>query len=219
MLTPVLVAALAAGLLGTLHCAAMCGPLALAATDGKLRGALAYLGGRFLGYAAVGAVLGAVGEHAMCRLPMATVNLVSSVLLVAALVWQAWRALRARRPAPRPAAIGRAPRVPLTSRLGTLLARLPRRGLGLGLATAVLPCGMLIPAWTLAMTSGGAPSGALVMLAFGAASAPGLLAPLLAGPALVRLGARVPAGVQAALWLALAIYVGARPFLHSGHHH
>lgn len=215
-----LAAALAAGAFGALHCAAMCGPLAAVASSGRARGAAAYLGGRVLGYAAVGALLGAIGEHALCRLPMHQVQILSTVLLVAVFAWQAVRTLWPARPATATPTLGTRPRrTPLASRVGALLARLPRHGLALGLATAILPCGMLLPAWALAATAGSVPAGALAMTAFALASAPGLLAPALAGPRLARLGARWPRALHGALWLGMALYVGLRPLLHSGHHH
>lgn len=196
--------ALVTGLVGSLHCAAMCGPLALAGPPAG------YLAGRFLSYMSIGALLGAIGEHALCRLPMQHVQLASVVLVAAFAIWRAVASLR--RPRAAPVQLGKR-RPPL---LGRILSRLPRRGIALGLATGILPCGMLLPAWTLAMGSGGAAPGALVMAAFAVGTLPGLLGPLVARR-LVRI--RIPPALQAASWSALALWVLARPFLAAVHAH
>jgi sulfite exporter TauE/SafE len=201
--------AVVTGVLGSIHCAAMCGPLA--AAGGR---PVAYLAGRLVSYAALGALFGLIGEHALCHLPVETVQTVAALLVGAFAVWKAVTV--ARRPRPAPALqLGRR-RVPLLARV---LSLLPRRGFGLGLATGFLPCGMLIPAWTLAMGSGGAPAGAAVMAAFWLGTSPGLLAPLVAARLARGLLARVPRAVQGAAWAALALWVLARPLLSAVHAH
>ena len=64
--------ALVAGLLGSLHCTGMCGPLAVAGcSKGRgVDGATGYFAGRFVAYATLGAVVGHLGKHAFCILPM-----------------------------------------------------------------------------------------------------------------------------------------------------
>jgi sulfite exporter TauE/SafE len=218
-------AAAAAGLLGSLHCAAMCGPLAIAAgarPDGSadLRATAAYLAGRFASYAALGALFGALGAHALCKLPVATAQWIAVVLVAGAAGYRGVSLLLARRaPAIAPGTVPlrtRAPRRPFTVRL---LAFLPRRAGALGLATGVLPCGMLIPAWTLAAVSARPGVGALVMLTFAATSAPGLLLPLASRRVLARVTARLPASTAGLAWCALALWIAARPLLASVHHH
>jgi sulfite exporter TauE/SafE len=197
--------ALLTGLVGSIHCAAMCGPLAVAGAPGP------YLAGRLLSYATIGAALGAIGVHALCRLPVDDAGLVAVGLVAAFAVWRAVSALRRPRAA-RPVPLGKR-RVPLLARV---LSRLPRGGFGLGLATGILPCGMLLPAWTLSMGAGGPLEGAAVMAAFWLGTAPGLVAPMIARRYL-RL--RVPPALQAAAWAALAVWVIARPLLSAAHPH
>jgi uncharacterized protein len=211
MTTPVTLA-LVTGLLGSLHCAAMCGPLAVAGSAGG-RG-LRYFAGRLVSYAAVGAIMGTIGQHALCLLPVDRAQLIAVGGVAAFAAWKAIATWRGPRGA-RPIALGRR-RPPLLARV---LALLPRRGFGLGLATGVLPCGMLIPAWTLAMGAGGAVRGAAVMAAFFAGTAPGLLVPLWAGRVARGWLARVPRRVQAAAWAALALWIVARPLLGAVHQH
>lgn len=220
-IAPALAAALASGLLGSLHCAAMCGPLAVAgcSRDGRVdrRAAAGYFAARTAAYAGVGGLMGAIGEHALCRLPMGTVQTVAGAGVAAALgvrgvgvlVRHRWpRGARAR---------------PLGKRRPSLLARvlgrLPRRGALLGAVTAILPCGMLVPAWLIAGATASPLDGALVMLAFSAASAPGLIAPLAGRRLLDMLARRVPASVHGLAWIALALWVVMRPLLNAAHQH
>jgi sulfite exporter TauE/SafE len=221
--TAAIAAAAAAGLLGSLHCAAMCGPIAIAAgsrPDGStdLGATGAYLAGRLASYAALGALFGALGAHALCRLPVGTAQWIAVVLVAGAAGYRGVSLLRARR---RPAAAvvalrTRPPRRSLTARL---LALVPRRAGALGLVTGVLPCGMLLPAWMLAATSARPAIGALVMLVFAATSAPGLLLPLAGRGVLARVTARLPASAPGLAWCALALWIAARPLLASVHHH
>jgi len=207
MTASLLGAVLALGLAGSLHCPLMCGPLAVAGCRRGGRSVLAYLGGRLVSYAALGAVFGTVGEHALCLLPMEKVQVVAMVLVGGFAVWRGVSALRR----PRPVTIRRGP----PRRLSRLVALMPRRGLGLGLATGFLPCGMLVPAWLLAATSGDAVSGALAMALFSAATAPALLLPVVTG-AFVR---RISPRVQAAAWCALGVWIALRPVFMAAHHH
>jgi sulfite exporter TauE/SafE len=213
--------AAATGLLGSLHCAAMCGPLAIAgASRGggvDARQAAAYLGGRFTGYAATGVVMGALGQHALCNLPVATVQTAAVVLVAGLMALRGLAALLPRR-APEPVRVGRRV-VGLGTRWTRLLARLPRRGVWLGLATALLPCGMLVPAWLLAASSGSPAGGAAVMVVFAAASSPGLLLPMAGRRLWAAAATKLPRQVHGLAWCALAAWVALRPLLGAAHHH
>jgi sulfite exporter TauE/SafE len=194
-----MVEALALGAVTSLHCAVMCGPLAAASC--ARGGGLRYLGGRLASYAALGALFGAIGQHALCILPVAGVQIVA---LGAVALAAAARGLRLLLP-PRPVKLGKRPQ--LVARLFRLL---PRDPLAVGLATGLLPCGALVPAWALAMTAGGALPGAAAMLAFGAASTPGLVVALVGS----RVAARVRSPrIEAVAWLALAAWLAVRPLL------
>src|SRR5262249_50039240 len=108
-------------------------------------------------------------------------------------------------PPPRPIAIGK--RAHVVSRIWR---RLPRDPLAIGLATGLLPCAALLPAWALAMAAGSALAGAASMVAFALASSPGLVA----APAGRRLAARVRSPhLQAAAWCALGLFLAFRPLL------
>jgi sulfite exporter TauE/SafE len=217
--TALLGTALATGFLGSLHCAAMCGPLALAGCTRPGTSALSgrslagYLLGRLASYAFLGAVVGHLGKHALCLLPLPTVQ-TGAMVLVAALF--AWRGLRLLMPPREKLVALEAPR----DRTVVLFfaSLLPRSGLGLGLATGVLPCSMLVAAWTLAAGTESALAGAGMMAAFFVGSTPGLLTPLFGRPLLARAAALSPR-LESAAWLGLALWVAARPLLNAAHHH
>jgi hypothetical protein len=208
-----LVAAFTTGLAGSVHCAAMCGPLACAAAGQRpLRSGAIYALGRLLGYAAVGAIFGLVGQHTLCKLPLDRIASWLGWGLAGVAILMAYRRLR---PA-KPIQLGRR-RVPLAARL---FAILPRRPIAFGLATALLPCGMLLPAWGLAALADSAAGGALVMAVFSLASLPGLLVPLALAPLGRRLAGARP-WVLSAMWLGLAVWLVVRqlPVFAAVHHH
>jgi sulfite exporter TauE/SafE len=163
-------AAFIAGLVTSLHCAGMCGPLACAIVPVRREQgdpyavATAYHLARLAGYSALGVLAGALG-----RMPLAWVS-------QPALKWLPWLgvlfflglALRWDR---------RWPRIPV---LGRLAFRLPARFRGrplpqaaaLGFATPLFPCGPLYFLVGLALLSGSALQGAEFMLAFGLGTVP-----------------------------------------------
>lgn len=175
--------ALALGAASGAHCAAMCGPLAAVgcAKGGRLSGERAggYLGGRLAGYAAGGALAGGLGAPLVAGQAGTFVRIAAALIVGAALLARAAALLR-------PA--GAPPLVQLrrgSAAPGGALAKLaplvPRRGLGLGLATAIFPCGALAGALLAAAASGSAATGAAMMAVFSLASAPLLMLPALIG--------------------------------------
>jgi len=163
--------AFVAGLVTSLHCVGMCGPLACAIlpvrgerADVQTVGTVYHLS-RMGGYAALGALAGGLG-----RAPLAWVS-------QSALRWLPWvlvvvfvgLALRWDRYLPKIATLGR-----LTFRLqgwGRNRSRL-QAAAAMGFATPLLPCGPLYFLVALALISGSALKGAEVMLAFGVGTVP-----------------------------------------------
>jgi hypothetical protein len=144
-------AALAIGLTTSLHCVAMCGPLACALRVNPLE----YHGGRFVSYTIAGAVAGAFGQGLLLFLKGDTARIVPWVL--AAVLLMIGLGLEKRLPQPQF----------LTAWL--LRARLHR---SLGLLTPLLPCG---PLWLMlgaAAVTGAWTSGALLMASFIAGTIP-----------------------------------------------
>lgn len=164
-------AAFIAGLVTSLHCAGMCGPLACAVLPAqKERGdpmvaASTYHVARITAYCALGAVAGGLGET-----PLRWIS-------NSAFRWLPWLgvvfflglALRWDRHWPKPAFLTRAFRA-VSGRFRRYPA--PAASAALGLATPLLPCGPLYFLFALALLSGSALRGAEFMLAFGIGTVP-----------------------------------------------
>lgn len=207
MIAPLL-AALSLGLLGSLHCTMMCGPLLVAGCSGERRSSLGYFAGRATSYALAGALLGEAGRSVAVRLSDSMVQ--DGLLLVVSLAAAArgLRLLLARRHG---GIVGIRACGLLSRMTRAVAALLPRRGLGLGLATGVLPCGLLAGGWALAASTGHPLHGAAVMFGFSLATLPGLSGALLAARPFARFCARLTPAWQGALWCALAVWIGMRP--------
>jgi hypothetical protein len=184
MQTALLGTVLAASLVGSLHCAAMCGGLvawyAGSQTDRgtSLRSHAAYHGGRFATYLTLGAVAGLLGaglDRAGSSLS-GLGSLAAVVSFALLLLWGGARLLEAS-----------GARLPQWSGFqrayGRVLARLARltkwprplaAGL-LGLASALLPCGWLYAFVLVAAGTGSASNGIAVMVAFWLGTVPMLL--------------------------------------------
>lgn len=202
-----------ASLVGSLHCAGMCGPLVAFCSAGRGHGPLslgAYHGARLVGYLVIGTVAGAVGAAIDLGGEAAGIGRIAAVLAGVVMILSglgtffapqlsAWRSKRGSGSGPGPVTrvVTR-----LTSRARDLGAT--GRSFAIGALTAFLPCGWLY-AFAAAAAGTGAPlKGALVMAAFWAGTVPilfglglgvgGLLgplrkrAPLLISTSLVTLG-------------------------------
>ena len=156
-------AALLAGLLGSPHCIGMCGSFALAC-GGRASHTAAWHAGKILTYALLGALAGFVGD----LVPGPT--WIASVMSAALVIWFA-ASLAGLVPEP-------ALRIPGLTRLATGAAT--RGDLGsrflFGMATGLLPCGLVYATLGVAVASGRAVTGALAMGAFGLGTVPALAA-------------------------------------------
>lgn len=186
MQTSLALTALFMGLAGSPHCIAMCGAacagIGRAARPHGTQALLLFQGGRLASYAALGALaaasmqgLGWLGGQVAVLRPLWTLVHVAAVLLGLSLLVYArqplWLDLGARRIWARVR--------PGTQGLGRVAP------LGLGVAWALLPCGLLYSAVMVAALSGSVVSGAVVMALFAMGSG----AVLLVGPWLwLRLG-------------------------------
>lgn len=165
------VAALTAGVLGSGHCAVMCGPLACVSLDRdpgqRARRARAWQAGRLLAYASLGAVLGTFGRG-VARALASTAGAALPWIMVAGLALMAFEVGKRARRLPGLARISRA-----LFGIGEKLT--PIGGAAVrGAATAFLPCGLLYGAFIMAVGAGSAGGGALTMVAFGAGGVPAL---------------------------------------------
>jgi hypothetical protein len=164
-------AALVAGLVTSLHCAGMCGPLSCALVpargDGDDAGTVVtvYHVTRLAGYGVLGALAGGLGRGPLLLVSQSALRWLPWVLVLFFLAL----AFRLDRHLPRIEVLGR-----LAWRL-----RSWRRGRSrvqaaavLGLATPLLPCGPLYFMVALGLLSGSAARGAEMMVAFGLGTVP-----------------------------------------------
>ncbi|MCC6647978.1 MAG: sulfite exporter TauE/SafE family protein [Polyangiaceae bacterium] len=186
---PLLVPAAAAmGLAGGVHCAAMCGPLALAAGCER-RDSAVYIATRSAGYVTLGAAAGAAGSALGARFP-AWGTLAAGLVGLLVLLLVAWPSGRA---------------VPGGRALAKIAARAPAlRAPLLGLVTLLLPCGLLHGALALAWVSGAPSSGAVLLGVFAVTTAPFVLA----APAVRRLLSTRLSPAHAVRFERLSIWLG-----------
>jgi sulfite exporter TauE/SafE len=176
-------AAFMAGLLGGVHCAAMCGGV-IAACAGSARApaqrwrfALAYNAGRLASYAIAGALAGALGQGALqlrggATMQQAMLMFAGASMLLIALYLGGVTSV-ARRLELAGSYVWR--HIQPYSRSVLPADTLPR-SLALGALWGWLPCGMVYGVLLTAVASADAARGALVMLAFGAGTLPNVLA-------------------------------------------
>lgn len=201
------VAAFVAGLTTSLHCVAMCGPLACAlspargdTTDPRTLLA-AYHVSRVLAYTTLGLVVGAVGQAPLAFLGETPLRLLPWIFVVFFLLI----AFRLDKRLPRFAWLTRTQwkwQQLLRGRSRLLAAA------GLGLGTPLLPCGPLYFIVTIAAFSGSAALGAELMLAFALGTLPLLwLAHLNYGWIRARLSPVTLGRAQSAVALTAALLV------------
>ncbi len=192
---------LAASLLGSAHCAGMCGGfVCFYSADGRARtrAHVAYHGGRLLSYVALGLLAGAIGAgvtHAGALVGVARgATIVAGALMV---LWGGARLLEAFG-VKWSAGLGRGAAGaggPVAAALRGVAKRPPiERAFVLGLATTLLPCGWLYAFVATAAGTGAPLPGALVMAVFWAGTLPALAAVgLVARGAFGPLSRRLPA--------------------------
>ncbi len=163
------------GLVSSLHCVQMCGPIVLAFSlplkrSDALRAHLQYNAGRILTYAFLGAIAGAVGGGigmlgrlaglaSGARVFAGGAMIVAGFLMVGLLPSNGLITIQNRS---------------ITKRIGRRLLA-PKGKFTLGLTLGLLPCGLVYAALLKAVDSGSALAGAGTMLAFGAGTAVALL--------------------------------------------
>lgn len=175
------------GVLGTAHCVGMCGPLVLAipGSSGRLAPHLAYHLGRVATYMLIGAVVGGIGAGISLVADGSAAPAVDQITriqiafsLFAALFLLAFGLVRIGLiPEPRWLSLASPEKIP---GFGGALGRSVAEGgltstFALGLMMGFLPCGLSYAAFAAALPSGSPLSGALMVLAFGFGTIPGLL--------------------------------------------
>ncbi len=189
-----LLAALAAGAAGSVHCLAMCGGISgalgmRAARNGAghymaFAHSMTYQAGRITSYSIGGALVGGLGGALQAAIDVDRVAVVARALAGLVLVLAAIGTLSAWRPLSRLERLGGR----LWNRVAPLARAVPADGLGgswlLGMLWGWLPCGLIYSMLLVAALSGSAAMGAATMLCFGLGTAPAVLtAGLLGGQA------------------------------------
>lgn len=144
-------AAMVAGLVTSVHCVAMCGPLACAVRARPLE----YHASRFLSYTLAGALCGALGQSAATLLKGSIAHFAPWTLAVVLLV----------------IGLGLEKRLPQPRWLAPILLR-ARLHRSLGWLTPLLPCGPLWLMFGVAVVAGSWWRGAVLMAAFSAGTIP-----------------------------------------------
>ncbi len=186
------------GLAGSLHCAGMCGPLALALPHngrgwgGFLWGRGLYQVGRITTYTALGLVFGVVGRSLAMAGVQRWLSIAAGCLILAGLA-----ATRSRwTEGPMPGLVAW-----VKGRFSRLLQRRTQSTLlWLGLLNGLLPCGLVYVAGAGAAATGGIGSGAAYMALFGLGTVPLMLGISLSGRAIpfgwrLRLQRLIPVSV------------------------
>ncbi len=200
-----LLAILAASLLGSVHCAAMCGPFVLLYAGqpsgaGAWKAHTAYNLSRLAAYTTLGAVAGLLGagmDHA--GEAFLGVQRVAAIAMAVVIVGMAIVPLLRRG-----GMTGGAPGPIARLRAAVMRKRRPGPGPAavVGLLSGLLPCGWLWSFVALAAASGSAAAGALTMATFWAGTAPALV-----GVGWILRKLSLPVRKHAPLFSALAILI------------
>ena len=175
-----LYSAVVLGIMGSLHCLGMCGPLAMAlpihrVNNGQTNfirfwlGHLLYNLGRITTYAVMGALLGGLGVALISTGWQQILSIGMGLMILLLLAYQTQLPLL-------PKALNK-----LTSYLqkvfSWLMGKRPSAGLhfALGITNGLLPCGLVLVALTMSVWSGNAMAGAAYMALFGVGTLPMML--------------------------------------------
>lgn len=225
----VLLAVLLASLAGSMHCAAMCGGFVCVYAGGRpgqgSPGAhAAYNAGRLASYVTLGALAGALGGR-VDQLG-AVVGLGRAAAVVAGALMVLWASTEIAVALGAPVRLFAAPGAAWVRRtigrglVATRNGSPPVRAATIGVLTALLPCGWLYAFVASAAATGGAGSGALLMLAFWAGTVPMLLGVGMGAQRIFgRLAGRVPlVGAGIVLVLGLLSIAGRMPGVRTAGH-
>lgn len=165
------VGALVAGIVTSVHCVGMCGPIACglaampASESERMLAATSYHGARLVSYSLIGAICGAMGKQPLRWVFHSPAVLLPWILIGVFLIF----AFGLEKRLPRPAAL-----LKHAARWRFKTARLTpvRSGLALGSLTPLLPCGPLYLLFGASLLSGSAMRGAEFAFAFGLGTVP-----------------------------------------------
>jgi sulfite exporter TauE/SafE len=177
-MSPEILAAFFIGLVGSLHCIGMCGPIAIAlpvptsSNLSFLTGRILYNLGRVVTYSFLGAILGLLGGRIAFTGAQQVVSIVLGVIVIVAVILpQRYKNYFAQHPVVQNLAR------PLRSNISVLFKKGTFSAMFLiGILNGFLPCGLVYVALAGAIASGDAISGAAVMILFGLGTVPAMFA-------------------------------------------
>lgn len=199
-----------AGLLTSIHCVGMCGPIACSLTalkkneNSRIGAATAYHGGRLISYTSIGAMLGAIGAKPLEYFHHSSLSFLPWVLVGIFVAI----AFGLEKKIPRPAFLKK---WTARLRLKAMTISATRGGLVMGLATPLLPCAPLYIFFAVCLATGSAIQGAEFALAFAIGTVPLLWASQLGMQQLqLRLSPKWIKGIQRTLALLAALFIAKR---------
>ncbi len=174
------------GLLGSVHCIGMCGPLMLcvplrdSSVWTRWRSLMTYQAGRLLTYSCLGLFVGLIGENQAFPEWQQGLSLATGITLILLGLYQLSGLPRRRQ-----SRLAERLLQPVLLRMSRWLYR-PGGHFMVGILNGLLPCGMVYMALAAAMNNGGSFQGAAFMFAYGLGTLPLLLLALSAGTQLKR---------------------------------
>ena len=182
-MSPEILAAFLVGLVGSLHCIGMCGPIAIAlpVPDSSnlsfFTGRILYNLGRVVTYSFLGAILGLLGGRIALAGAQQVVSIILGVvIIIAVLLPQKYKNYFAQHTVTQKLA------QPLKENIGVLFKKGTFSAMFLiGILNGFLPCGLVYVALAGAIASGNAISGAAVMIFFGLGTVPAMFAATIFG--------------------------------------
>ena len=179
----ILISAFVLGLMGSFHCAGMCGPIAIAlplhgnSVGGKIFGGSLYNLGRTITYGIMGAIFGLLGQGVAMIGFQQKVSVIMGGLMVVSVIFPSLFKNQYNMNKSWFAAIGR-----LKSTIGQMFSIRSYQSLFfIGMLNGLLPCGLVYMAIAGAIGTGSAAMGTLYMILFGLGTIPMLLSISLAG--------------------------------------
>ena len=179
----IIITALTLGLLGSLHCVGMCGPIALALPVvnntfwGRFKGIIFYNTGRIVTYGALGLVFGFLGKTFVIAGYQQSLSIALGILILLVLFLQSSNGAGSKF-----TAMAYKPVAKLKSALGKLFAKKNYGSLfSIGLLNGLLPCGLVYTGIAGAIAVADPFRAALFMALFGLGTVPAMLGLSLAG--------------------------------------
>ena len=178
-----LISALVLGLMGSFHCAGMCGPIALAlplhgnTVPLKIFGGTLYNVGRTITYGLMGAIFGLLGQGIQMIGFQQKVSVIMGAIMIISVLFPALFKNQYRMDKSMFSLVGK-----LKKSIGQLFAIRSFSSLFfIGMLNGLLPCGLVYMAIAGAIGTGGIAEGSLYMILFGLGTIPMLLTISLAG--------------------------------------